>query len=253
MADNLKIWNGAAWIEVSGAGPTGPTGPTGTDGIQGPTGDTGTIGPTGDTGTIGPQGTIGETGPTGSQGAKSGLDYQFSDVVTDADPGTGYLRFNNAAIGSTTEIYISTLGVLGENFAAFIDAWDDSTSAIKGHLLIKSNANASTPFGTFALNSITSASGYRKLGVTYVSGANFADDDFLALDFYPTGDLGATGPTGTTGPTGPTGPTEADHAALSNLGYTAAEHVGFCPAVYVAATTGPTAPETGQFWLDTAV
>ena len=252
MADNLKIWNGASWIEVSGAGPTGATGPTGTDGIQGPTGDTGTIGPTGDTGTIGPQGTIGETGPTGSQGAKSGLDYMFSDLTADADPGTGYVRFNNALIASTTEIYMSTLGRLSENFAAYIDTWDDSTSVVLGHLLIKSDVNANTPFGIFTLNAVTSASGYRKLGVTYVSGADFADDATLAIDFYPTGDLGATGPTGTIGPTGPTGPTEADHAALSNLEYENADHTGFCPAVYVAATTGPTSPETGQFWLDTA-
>jgi hypothetical protein len=188
------IWNGYGWdsITPTGIGATGPTGPTGATGFRGATGTTGPIGPTGTTGPTG------ATGPGGT-GDKGGLRYNFSTTVTDSDPGVGNFRYNNATIGSVTSIFIDLLDVNSVNFTTFIDSWDDSTNTVKGYLIIKGNESGSTTTNVWQINSLTTATGYRKIGVTYISGSLPTNGQACVIGFSRSGDVGATGLTGATG------------------------------------------------------
>jgi hypothetical protein len=53
-----------------------------------------------------------------------GLFYRFSDSVSDADPGSGYLRLNNATIGSATAAYLDNLDANGATVSSEFDTWD---------------------------------------------------------------------------------------------------------------------------------
>lgn len=164
----------------------------------------GYTGSRGDTGFTGSQGVIGYTG---SEGNNAGLRYNFSTTTTDADPGQGVFRFNNATIASVTQIYIDLANVSGVDFTAFIDTWDDSTNPVKGIIYIDSNTNNDTTKAVFQLNSITTATGYRKLNVTYVSGSVPSNSEACTILFARSGDTGYTGSKGDIGYTGSRGVT----------------------------------------------
>ncbi|MCZ4344492.1 hypothetical protein [Devosia neptuniae] len=120
-----------------------------------------------------------------------GLFYRFSDSVTDADPGSGYLRLNNATIGTATAAYLDNLDANGATVSAELDTWDDSTSLYKGTLWLRSIADPSV-FHSFKITgSVVDATGYRKLTLVYVGGSStFSADDEMMAFFVPTGDQG---------------------------------------------------------------
>ena len=144
----------------------------------------------GDTGATGPQG---DTGATGAQGNKGGLRYNFSTDTADSDPGQGVFKYNNATISSVTQIFIDLLDQGGVDFTSFIDSWDDSTSTVKGYLIILSNDNSDTTVNIWQISSVTSATGYRKIGVTYISGSLPSNNEACVINFYRTGDKGQDG------------------------------------------------------------
>ena len=194
-------------VGTTGAqGALGPQGGGGATGAQGTVGAVGAQGAKGDLGPQGAQGTVGAVGTQGDQGNNVGLRYNFSTTTTDSDPGTGIFRYNNALAENTGQIYIDLSDQGSVDFTAFIDSWDDSTSAIKGYIEIDSNSNADTTFAIFQLNSITSATGYRKLVVTHLSGGTPSNGEACAIRFYRTGNIGAQGTVGTTGAKGDLGP-----------------------------------------------
>lgn len=198
------------------AGPSGPSGPIGPSGPTGPTGVTGT-GPTG-TGQTGPSGPIGPTGltgtgptgatgSTGAAGLAAGIFWTFSSTTTDADPGAGVMRANNATPASVTFLYIDNVDIFSVDQTGWLDAWDDSTTtASRGFIVIASAQHVIYQ----VTGSVIDGTGYRKVPVAFVSGGALPSNGALAvINFSRTGDLGATGLTGTgpTGPTGLTGPT----------------------------------------------
>jgi len=137
----------------------------------------------------------GNEGTQGITGDRGGVPYRFSTTSTDGDPGTGYFRYNSTVAGAT-EIYISTSAEGGASVADWLASFDDSTSTNKGVLRILSRGTTVTVVDIFNVTSITSATGYYKLGVTYVSGIQPSNSQPLVLDFMPTGDLGAKGDDG---------------------------------------------------------
>jgi len=226
-------------------GATGPTGLTGGGGVTGTTGPTGPTGPSGATGTgvtgsagpTGPTGVTGLTGPTGltgTQGDKGGLRYTFSTTTTDADPGQGVVRYNNATIGSVTLLFMDNLEVNGADVSSYLDQFDDSTSTTKGYVIFKSNVNGTVTVNVWRVTgTVVDGTGYRKVPVAFVSGSLPSNADPLVMEFIRNGDLGTTGATGSTGltgsagstgptgptgtgPTGPTGPTGATGSAGSS-------------------------------------
>jgi hypothetical protein len=132
--------------------------------------------------------------------------YTFSTTTTDADPGAGNFRYNNATIASVTTIFIDNVDAASVTQTGWYDTWDDSTNTtVKGTLTIQGSSAAVT--NVFNVTAVAAASGYYKITVTHVSGALPSNNDVCVMSFARAGNLGASGPTGATGNTGPTGPT----------------------------------------------
>ena len=178
------------WVELSTSGFAGIQGIQGEQGIQGIQGATGATGATGD------------TGPTGPQGDKGGIDYTFSTTTTMADPGTGTIRFNNSTIGSVTQIAVDDLTSESADVSAYILSFDDSTSTVKGHLVIKSNTNNDSTYCIFQINSLVDNTGWTQLNVTYISGTTPTNAENIVLNFSRTGDKGEQGIQGIQGEPG---------------------------------------------------
>src|SRR5262249_1901678 len=159
-------------------------------------------GATGATGVTGVTGVTGATGATGPLGGDS-FAFTFSTTTTDADPGNGNLRFDNTTYSSVTKLFIDLLETGGTDITAWLHSPDDASNPTTGTLRVFSKADP-TQWVEFKLTSITSATGYRKLNVTYVAsnGALATTAGDTVVSFTPAGDTGATGPTGATGATG---------------------------------------------------
>jgi hypothetical protein len=126
---------------------------------------------------------------TGDTGPPPIATYVFSTTTTDADPGNGGLRYNNATIGSVTFLYIDNLDDLGNTSTGWYDSWDTSTSAIKGIITIKSVVG--TTVNKFNLTgTVTVAAGYYKIPVTYISGTLPANGAQVMVSFASAGDQG---------------------------------------------------------------
>ena len=122
----------------------------------------------------------------------------FSTTTTDADPGDGKFRLNNATQTSATAIYIDLLDADLTDVSAVIDSLDDSTNAVKGECrLVK--YDDPTKWLTFNVTAWTTASGYRKLTVVNLAGSAaspLADLDRCYFTFTRAGHKGDTGSQG---------------------------------------------------------
>ena len=147
---------------------------------------------------------------SGEDGAIPGYFYKFDTGTSDADPGAGEIAFNNGTYASATEIYIDDADANGVTVSSDILTWDDSTSTIRGSLMIY-DINDSSTYARFNITGAsTDASGYVKLTVTHVASNNtFSAADELSVHFSRSGNKGDTGTTGSTGSTGSTGATGA--------------------------------------------
>ena len=147
---------------------------------------------------------------SGEDGAIPGYFYKFDTGTSDTDPGAGEIAFNNGTYASVTEIYIDDADANGVTTTADVLTWDDSTSTIKGFLMIYDINDRSTYARFKITGSSTDASGYVKLSVTHlVSNNTFSAADELSVHFTASGSKGDTGSTGATGSTGSTGATGA--------------------------------------------
>lgn len=118
-----------------------------------------------------------------------GLFYLFSDTTTDADPGAGYIRLNNADPTLATAAYIDVLDANGATVSAILDSWDDeATAAGRGQLWLRGVADPSAFRAYKVTGSVVDGTGYRKLTLTYVGGSgSFAADDELMVAFSAQG------------------------------------------------------------------
>ena len=147
---------------------------------------------------------------SGEDGAIPGYYYKFDSGTSDADPGAGEIAFNNGTYASVTAIYIDDADANGVTTSTDVLTWDDSTSSIKGSLMIYDINDRSTYARFNITGSSTDASGYNKLAVTHVASNNtFSAADELSVHFSRSGNAGDTGATGSTGSTGSTGATGA--------------------------------------------
>jgi hypothetical protein len=176
------------------------TGDQGATGTQGPQGFQGFTGPTGPTGAQGNQGIRGSLAPVT-------MSYQWNAGTTDSDPGSGFLKINNASFASSTFVYIDDLDAPGNSATTIIDAMDDSSSLTRGQLRISLTTDPSVYVLFDIVAGITSASTYRKIQVSHVAngGSSFSAADSVYVTFTRTGDKGDTGAQGATGAQGPQG------------------------------------------------
>lgn len=123
----------------------------------------------------------------------AGFAYSFDTGTTDADPGTGKLRWNNATTSSATGIYISETDGYGAPLGEAIKSLPANTG-----LYIFKVGEPST-FAYFTMGAApTDGGSYDKiLSLTYVAGnGTFAAGDPLTVVPFR---AGATGPTGADG------------------------------------------------------
>ena len=120
--------------------------------------------------------------------------FQYSTTTTDADPGAGYFRLNNATISSATIMYIDDLEYNGTNIEAWVQSWDDVTGndTNRGRIRI-SKANSLDTWMVFKVTGgITNASGYSKVTLVYIDSAGtFTNDDKFFIAFSASGEDGA--------------------------------------------------------------
>ena len=143
---------------------------------------------------------------SGEDGAIPGYFYKFGTGTANTDPGSGKLKFNNATYASATAIYIDDSDANGVAVVTDILTWDDSTSAIKGYLMIYDINDRST-YARFKITGTSNdASGYVGLAVGHLASNNtFSADDELSVTFVRNGDAGDTGATGSQGTKGVNG------------------------------------------------
>ena len=140
----------------------------------------------------------GASGTNGINGGAVTIGYTFDTTTTDADPGGGKLRLNNATQNTATAIYADLLDTLGSDWTTVIDTFDDSTNTVKGSIRLVKSGDASK-FLTFNVTAITTATGYRKITISNTgssSSSPFANADTILLCFDRAGDKGADGGAG---------------------------------------------------------
>lgn len=136
-----------------------------------------------------------ETQAGAVSGAVIAVRSNFNATTTDADPGSGNFRLNNADTSLVTEIYVDDLDASGNNVAAQLATWDDSTSVVKGYLGVIDPSNAAN-YALYQVTGITVNSGYTTITVTYISASAtlpFTATQTYAISFSRTGDKGDTG------------------------------------------------------------
>ncbi|MCR6734438.1 MAG: hypothetical protein NVV83_10320 [Afipia sp.] len=134
----------------------------------------------------------------GVDGVDAGILFSWDTGTTDADPLAGNIRANNASMASATFLYISKTSRGASNVESFLLALDDSTSTVKGTIVLSRPTDESQ--STFDVTAVTDATDYVKVAVSNHSGVTaFAATDAIALQFYRAGDKGNTGAAGIDG------------------------------------------------------
>jgi hypothetical protein len=134
----------------------------------------------------------GNAGTNGTDGFQPGYRLTFSTTVTDADPGAGTFRLNNALFASVTQLFIDNLDAAGADITAWLDALDDATSAVKGVLRIE-QIGVPTTYREFRVTgTIVDGTGYRKVPVQPVANnGTLANGASVAMTWFRSGDAGS--------------------------------------------------------------
>jgi len=134
--------------------------------------------------------TVADFLPAGGDSAQ----FTYSTTVTDADPGAGFIRFNNTTISSATIAYIDDAEANGTDVIAWVQSFDDvaGNATNRGRIRV-SKANTLDTWHVFRVNAaITDASGYTKIPLTYIDGAgSLANNDKVFVSFVASGEDGA--------------------------------------------------------------
>ncbi|MCC7097397.1 MAG: hypothetical protein IT472_09495 [Thermomonas sp.] len=100
-------------------------------------------------------------------------------ATTDADPGAGKVRWNNATPASATVLYIDDADTASGDIATPL-----ATVQVGGFVYLQANSTSSRRdcWQKWQVTSLTDATGYTKIGVTYVAGAGtWTADETLEL------------------------------------------------------------------------
>lgn len=158
---------------------------------------------TGDVGAPGPEGPAGTSGE-----GYSGLLYKYDSTTSEADPGAGEFRLNNATPSSATRLYISEKDNHGNAVSGYLATWDDSTTTgHRGYLRIVKKGTPSTFAIYDVTGTLTDKGEYDTLVITHkASGGTWTNGDEAYVEFIRTGDKGEKGETGEKGEAGGGGP-----------------------------------------------
>lgn len=200
----------------------------------------------------GATGPTGPTGPSGTSGRNAGLKYQFSSNTTIANPGPGFVRFDDADFSLATTMAISALDGDGNNISSLVSAWFQSNQSDRKLFLIIRKDSDPSQMVAVAIQSalIQSLWASFAIDVGATSGVtSFTNNDVLKIEFSRTGDkgdigeTGPTGPQGDPGPNGSTGPTGGTGGTGAAGGSGATGPTGSTGPVGVTGPTGVTGPQ----------
>ena len=121
--------------------------------------------------------------------SQSGLVWEFSSSTTDADPGAGVIRFNNATLASVTKLYFDNVNYYAATMTAFLDGLDDAGQSTRRGTLYLFKAGAPANFLLLRVTgTVTDGTGYRKVdGTVIASGGSFTAGDLIAVQFAAAG------------------------------------------------------------------
>ena len=141
--------------------------------------------------------TIADFLPIGGDAAQ----FTYSTTTTDADPGSGFIRFNNTSLASASIAYVDDNEINGTDVSAWVLSFDDAAGGTNRGRLRMSKSNTLDTWAVWKVSGAsTDASGYVKLALTYIDAAGtFANNDKIFLSFVASGETGATGGTSTLG------------------------------------------------------
>ena len=111
----------------------------------------------------------------------------YSTTTTDSDPGSGYIRFDNATLASATNAYIDDAEANGTDISAWVQSFDDVTGNATNRGRIRmTKSNSLTIWAVYKINAaVTNATGYTKVPLTYIDGAGaFANDDKVFISYF---------------------------------------------------------------------
>ena len=135
--------------------------------------------------------TVADFLPAGGDSAQ----FTYSTTTTDADPGAGFIRFNNATIASATIAYIDDAEANGTDVSAWVQSFDDvvANPTNRGRIRV-SKANTLDTWHVFRVNAaVTDASGYTKIPLTYIDGAgSLSNNDKVFVSFVSSGEDGVS-------------------------------------------------------------
>lgn len=138
---------------------------------------------------------VASKGDIGAPGLDAGIPWNFDSSTTMANPGTGLLRLNNAALASVTAIAVNYLSAMTGNptVAAWVQAWDDSTTPTNKGVLLVRDASAPQNFAIYLINAaLTDNSTWAQVPVTHVVSAGALSGQ-ISVQWVRTGDRGAAG------------------------------------------------------------
>jgi hypothetical protein len=137
-------------------------------------------------------GNAGTNGTNGTDGYQAGFRFTYSTTTTAADPGNGFIRFDNLVLSSVNTIYADDLDADGGTVNVWLDSLDDATSAIRGNLRFQKEDDPGN-YVEFAVNgAVVDSTGYRTIPVAPVAfGGSFANNDVLVATFFRAGDTGS--------------------------------------------------------------
>jgi hypothetical protein len=124
--------------------------------------------------------------------------WAFDSSTTDADPGSGEFRLNNATPASATAIYVDNNNVGGNDVTAWLATLDDSgDGTVRGLLTICDPEQPTEVFRIYAVSGTVGGAsdspdpGYRTLAVTHIAGAgSFTAGAEYSFSFSPRGPAG---------------------------------------------------------------
>jgi len=137
-------------------------------------------------------------------GRSSGYPFNWSTTTTDANPGNGLIRANNASLANATMLFVSKTSSAGSALATFLLGLASSTNpTTKGDLTLQRLSDGA--IARFSVTDVTDATNYVKIAVTGHSGVTaLTNNGAINFDFSRAGDKGSDG-AGTGDVVGPNG------------------------------------------------
>ncbi|QPC43484.1 hypothetical protein HW532_12735 [Kaustia mangrovi] len=133
----------------------------------------------------------GERGPAGADGSDPGALFTWDAATTDADPGAGEIRANDADLSTATQLYVSKLNRMSDDVSAYLLALAASSNPTAKGLLTLTHA-ADNSQAMFQVTGVADAGDYVKVAVQGHSGATaFVTSAPISFQFARAGDAGS--------------------------------------------------------------